>query len=54
MLAILNLGFHIQAILDVVATYADKWQYQLNADKSSVMVLGESAKTRLRARSSRK
>jgi len=35
-------------------TYADKWQYQLNADKSSVMVLGESAKTRLSARSSRK
>jgi len=41
-------------MLDIVATYADKWQYQLNADKSSVMVLGESAKTRLSACSSRK
>ena len=37
-----------------MATYADKWQYQLNADKCSVMVLGESAKTRLSARLSRK
>ena len=44
----------LQAMLDLVATYADKWQYQLNADKSSVMVLGESAKTRLSARTSRK
>ena len=41
-------------MLDLVAIYADKWQYQLNADKSSVMVLGESAKTRLSARTSRK
>ena len=32
-----------QAMLDIVATYADKWQYQLNVDKSSVMMLGESA-----------
>ena len=37
----------LQAMLDIVTTYADKWQYQLNADKSSVMVLGETAKTRL-------
>ena len=44
----------LQAMLDIVATYADKWQYQLNADKSSVMVLGETAKMRLSARSSRK
>ena len=44
----------LQAMLDIVATCADKWQYQLNADKSSVMVLGESAKMRLSARSSRK
>ena len=29
----------LQAMLDIVATYADKWQYhQLNVDKSSVMV----------------
>ena len=27
----------LQAMLDTVATYADKWQYQLNVDKSSVM-----------------
>ena len=44
----------LQAMLDIVAAYADKWQYQLNPDKSSVMVLGESAKTRLSARSSRR
>ena len=31
----------LQAMLDIVTTYADKWQYQLNADKSSVIVLGE-------------
>ena len=24
----------LQPVLDIVATYADKWQYQLNADKS--------------------
>ena len=41
-------------MLDIVTTYADKWQYQLNANKSSIMVLGESAKTKLSARSSRK
>ena len=44
----------LHAMLHIVATYADKWQYQLNADKSSVMVLGESAKMRLIACSSRK
>ena len=32
----------LQAMLDIVATYADKWQYQPNPDKSSVMVIGES------------
>jgi hypothetical protein len=44
----------LQAMMDIVATYANKWQYQLNANKSSVMVLGESTKTRLSARSVRK
>ena len=44
----------LQAMLDIVAIYADERQYQLNADKSSVMVLGESAKTRLSKRSCRK
>jgi len=39
----------LQAMVDIVAIY--KWQYQLNADKSSVIVL---AKTRLSAHSSRK
>ena len=38
-------------MLNIVAIYNYKWQYQLNADKSSVMVL---AKTRLSAHSSRK
>ena len=41
-------------MLDIVATYADNWKYQLNAGKSSVMVLGESATTRLSAHSFRK
>jgi hypothetical protein len=45
----------LQAMMDIVATYyANKWQYQLNANKSSVMVLGESIKMRLGARSVRK
>ena len=44
----------LQAMLDFVATYADKWQYQLSAGKSSVMVLDESAKMRLSACSFKK
>ena len=37
-----------------MVTYANKWQYQLNADKSSVMVLRQSTKARQSARSVRK
>ena len=33
----------LQSMINIVATYAEKWQYQLNADKSSILVLGESA-----------
>jgi hypothetical protein len=44
----------LQEMMDIVATYTTKWQYQSNVNKSSVMVLGESTKTRLNARSVRK
>ena len=44
----------LQAMLDVVERYASRWRYSLNADKSVVMVLGESSRTRSLARSTRK
>ena len=37
-----------QAMLDIVFEYARKWQYQLNSIKSLVMVMIESAATRVR------
>ena len=44
----------LQAMLDVVERYASRWRYSLNADKSVVMILGESSRTRSLARSTRK
>ena len=45
----------LQAILhvDIVHNYAQKWRYNLNANKSVVMVLGETSCTRKSARSTR-
>ena len=37
-----------QAMLDIVFEYARKWRYQLNSIKSLVMVMIESAATRVR------
>ena len=36
----------LQAMLDLVHNYAQKWRYNLNADKSVVMVLSETSCTR--------
>ena len=44
----------LQAMLDIVHNYAQKWRYNLNAGKSVVMVLGETSRTRRLARSARK
>ena len=41
-------------MLDIVHNYAQKWRYNLNADKSVAMVLGETSGTRKLARSARK
>ena len=35
-------------MLNTVSKYASRWQYSLNADKSVVMVVGETSKTRTR------
>ena len=43
----------LQAMLDIVHNYAQKWRYNLNADKSVVMVFGEASCTRKLARSAR-
>ena len=44
----------LQATLAIVHNYAQKWRYNLNADKSVVMVLGETSCTRKSASSARK
>ena len=44
----------LQAMLNIVHNYAQKWRYNLNADKSVVMVFGETSCTRKLARSARK
>ena len=36
----------LQATLDIVHNYAQKWRYNLNAVKSVVMVFGETSCTR--------
>ena len=44
----------LQQMLNIVSKYASRWQYSLNADNSVVMMVGETSKTRVRARTSRK
>ena len=44
----------LQQMLNIVSKYASCWQYSLNADNSVVMMVGETSKTRVRARTSRK
>lgn len=41
-------------MLDLVHRYAQKWHYELNENKSVVMVIGEAAVTRRRKYTSRK
>ena len=44
----------LRAMLNIMHTYAGEWPYNLNADKSFVLVFGESPHSRIQARSSRK
>ena len=44
----------LQAMLDIVPNYAQKWRNNLNADKSVVIVLGETSCIRKSALSARK
>ena len=44
----------LQGMLNIVHSYAKKWRYSINADKSAVMVFGESAKSRTSGREHRK
>ena len=41
-------------MLNIVHSYAKKWRYSINADKSAMMVFGESAKSRRSGREHRK
>lgn len=43
----------LQAMLNIVYSYAGKWQYNLSAGKSFIMVFGESPRSRTQARSLR-
>ena len=44
----------LQAMLNIVSSYALRWRYQLNPEKSTIMVFGESNRTRTSARLQRK
>ena len=43
----------LQAMLDIVSSYACKWRYRFNAQKSAIMVFGEAPRSRAVARDSR-
>ena len=43
----------LHAMLDIVSSYALFWRYQINADKSRIMVFGEAPQSRLKNRPSR-
>ena len=43
----------LQAMLNIVSSYASFWRYKINADKSCIMVFGESPQSRLKNRLSR-
>ena len=44
----------LQAMLNIVSSYALRWRYQLNPEKSTIMVFGELNRTRNSARLQRK
>ena len=44
----------LQAMLNIVHVYARKWQYNLNACKSFVLVFKESAHSRTQVKSSQR
>ena len=43
----------LQHMLDIVSSYAHSWRYVINAQKSAILVLGESPRSRQQLRSSR-
>ena len=43
----------LQHMLDTVSSYAHSWRYAINAQKSAILVLGESPRSRQQLRSSR-
>ena len=44
----------LQAMLNIVSSYATRWRYQLNPEKSAVMIFGESSRSRSTGRLNRK
>ena len=44
----------LQAMLNIVSSYATRWRYQLNPEKSAVMVFGESSRSISTGRLNRK
>ncbi len=40
-------------MFDIVTAFARRWRYQINPDKSAIIVFGEAPRTRARARLSR-
>ena len=40
----------LQSMLDIVSTYAQKWRYNSNADKSAIVLIGESPASRAKNR----
>ena len=44
----------LQAMLDIVSSYAHAWRYTFNAQKSAVLVFGEAPRCRAAARNSRR
>ena len=50
---IANSSTDLQAMLEIVFSYSVQWRYQLNAQKSVILIFGESAATLARNRPSR-
>ena len=44
----------LQSMLDITHKYANKWRYTFNTDKSVVMVLGETSRSRAALRMARR
>ena len=53
LIAELEADLHVQAMLNTVSLYAFLWRYEFNAQKSSILVIGESPMSRKIARPKR-